>query len=258
MDPTGGALFIGGVDFDSGLDSVREGAPVLAMRHAPCGDEPLPPLPGTATEVDRLTALWNAQKKVEPALVLTGQEPTEAAVGWSMPEQRIIHLATHGFFADAKCQSGLSGAAAGLNPMVLSGIALAGSNLRNTGTNREDGILTAEEVATLDLRGTQIVVLSACETGLGEIANGEGVLGLRRAFAAAGARTLVTSLWAVSDDATAELMEDFYHGMLRRKKPVGPTEALRDAQLAMLARSRKSGDADTNAWAAFVSAGDWR
>jgi CHAT domain-containing protein len=112
----------------------------------------------------------------------------------------------------------------------------------------EDGILTAEDVSAMDLLDTKLVVLSACETGLGEVHTGEGVFGLRRAFVLAGARSLVMSLWKVPDDATRELMEDFYHRVLTGQ---ACADAMRDAQVAM-----KSKYPDPYFWGAFIFQGD--
>jgi CHAT domain-containing protein len=161
---------------------------------------------------------------------------------------RILHLATHGFFlpdtepeADPEGRGGP--ATFGLrgqlpaNPLLRSGLALAGANTwLRAGTPpaaAEDGLLTAEDVTGLDLGATELVVLSACETGLGEVRRGEGVFGLRRAFVLAGARTLIMSLWKVPDRQTRELMEDLY-GRLLNGTP--RAEALRQAQLAMSER----------------------
>jgi CHAT domain-containing protein len=144
----------------------------------------------------------------------------------------------------------------------------------------DDGVMTALEVAALDLSNADLVVLSACETGLGKVAGGEGVLGLQRAFQTAGARTTVTSLWKVSDEATRALMTEFYRNLWEKK--LSRIESLRQAQLTMLNRYddragtlRSPGPAvqlkaDAQAakstrdrtppayWAAFVLAGDWR
>src|SRR5262245_48980639 len=149
------------------------------------------------------------------------------------------------------------------------GRGLAGAN-RPPEPGQDDGILTAMEVAELDLRHVELAVLSACETGLGEVAGGEGVLGLQRAFQVAGARSTVTSLWQVPDRATRELMERFYAGLWDRKQPLGKLEALRQAQLWLLREGPARGltlDAPKGSgprrappfyWAAFVLAGDWR
>jgi CHAT domain-containing protein len=141
-----------------------------------------------------------------------------------------------------------------VNPLLRAGLALAGANTWLRGghlpTEAEDGLLTAEDVCALDLFGTELVVLSACETGLGEVVSGEGVFGLRRAFVLSGAATLVMSLWKVPDVATASLMADFYRLM---QSGVSRGEALRGAQLAMRSRA---GYSDPYYWAAFVCQGD--
>jgi CHAT domain-containing protein len=149
-------------------------------------------------------------------------------------------VATHGFFADASIRSvlqvdeqhfrrqgGERAAAGARNPLVLSGLVLAGANRPDAGPDR--GILTAEGVVGLNLEGLELAVLSACETGLGEVAGGEGVLGLVRAFHVAGTRDVVASLWKVDDEATAALMGRFYHHLWADRQ--GPLAALRQAQL---------------------------
>jgi CHAT domain-containing protein len=167
-----------------------------------------------------------------------GAEATEAALRRRAPGKQYLHLATHGFFAPPELSSasqrpartvnapggptpaagpgepsGLADGIIGLHPGLLSGLALAGAN--DAGPAAEvptpnDGILTALEVAELDLSRAELVTLSGCETGLGREAGGEGLLGLQRAFQVAGARTVVASLWKVSDEATQQLMSDFY------------------------------------------------
>ncbi len=198
-------------------------------------------LPGTRDEGQRIAA----ELGVAPWL-------GEAALERRLKSCRgpwVLHLATHGFFLHDKVAAsnwrvrdlGADGAksAEGLrigrldNPLLRSGLVLSGANVWLAGgtppAEAEDGLLTAEDVACLDLAGTELVVLSACETGLGEIRRGEGVLGLRRAFVLAGARTVVMSLWKVPDLATAVLMERFYDNLLRRRMP--RSEGLREAQL---------------------------
>ncbi len=157
----------------------------------------------------------------------------------------------------------------GKNPGLLSGLVFAGVN--RSDRQRQETILTALEVAELELGGVELVVLSACDTGRGRVAGGEGVLGLQRAFQLAGARTAVTSLWSVPDDATRELMAHFYENLWAKKMP--KLEALRQAQLSLLNRevsSRAIGkglmlrpasrvrSAPPWVWAAWTLSGDWR
>ena len=138
------------------------------------------------------------------------------------------------------------------NPLVRSGLAFAGANHASEVTKGEDGILTALEVSGLDLYGTDLVVLSACETGVGEIKNGEGVFGLRRAFALAGAKNLMMSLWPVSDEITARQMITFYKNL--QKLP--PAKALRQAQLQTIKELKaKYGFAPIVLWAPFILQG---
>jgi CHAT domain-containing protein len=136
------------------------------------------------------------------------------------------------------------------NPLLRSGLALASANRLSDGA--EDGVLTALEAAGLDLWGTQLVVLSACETGVGEVTAGEGVYGLRRALVIAGAESLIMSLWQVDDDATMQLMTGYYQ---RLGEGQGRGDALRQVQLKML---RRAETAHPFYWAAFIGAGDWR
>jgi hypothetical protein len=128
---------------------------------------------------------------------------------------------------------------------------LAGAN--RTPEVGDDGILTAGEVAALDLRGTELVVLSACQSGLGQASSGEGMLGLQRAFQKGGAETVVASLWKVPDAETRALMSEFYSNLWRRK--LGKAEALRQAQLSLL-RLTNGQPAHPSTWAAWVVSGD--
>jgi len=140
----------------------------------------------------------------------------------------------------------------------LSGLALAGANNRSSGEpGAEDGILTAEEVVSLNLEGVEWAVLSACDTGLGRIRAGEGIFGLRRAFQIAGVRTVIMSLWAVDDEATRLWMQSLYEGRLTRH--LSTARAVRDASIAMLSYRRTKGlSTHPFFWAGFVAAGNWR
>lgn len=145
----------------------------------------------------------------------------------------------------------------GSHPGLLSGLVCAGASARRYSPEDDDGYLTAEEVNWLDLRGVEMVVLSAWETGLGRARSGEGLIGLRRAFRTAGARTVISSLWSVKDDSTAELMTAFYDNLWFGE--MGKLEALRAAQIEMLERNRMEEDAGLpSTWGAFVLSGDWR
>src|SRR5262249_51467508 len=174
-----------------------------------------------------------------------GAEATESAVK-ALHGPPVLHIATHGFFLPdqpelrAPSSGDMRGgtlAFGGLgrpgvyaeNPLLRSGLVFAGVNQGKSGN--DDGVLTALEASQLDLYGTKLVVLSACETGVGETPSGDGVYGLRRALVMAGAETQVMSLWKVDDAATREQMEAYYAGLL---KGVGRSEALRQTQLAML------------------------
>ena len=126
---------------------------------------------------------------------------------------------------------------------------MAGANLNRSGS--ETGILTALEASNLDLWGTKLVTLSACDSGVGEILNGEGVYGLRRAFLLAGAESVVMSLWPVSDYATREMMTSYYKGL---RDGLGRSEALRQTELAML---KRKGRRHPFYWASFIESGEW-
>ncbi len=224
-------------------------------------------LPGTRAEGERVASLLDVSPWLD-ATALEGRLKTACR------SARILHLATHGFFLpdqerDLNRESrGLgfhfgefSGASDGParfsgpmmeNPMLRSGLALAGANTwlkaSNPPEEAEDGLLTAEDVTGLDLLATELVVLSACETGLGQVHVGEGVFGLCSAFVLAGAKTLVMSLWKVPDVPTRELMEAFYGRLLAGE---GRAEALRQAQLALKAKYP-----DPFYWGAFICQGD--
>ena len=160
-----------------------------------------------------------------------------------------MHVATHGFFETPK-QTRLDERTLSDNPLLYSGLVLAGLKQGQSGTG-EDGILTALEVSNLNLTGTKLVVLSACDTGLGNIAAGEGIYGLRRALVIAGAESQVISLWKVDDEATKDLMVAYYQ---RLKAGEGRSEALRQTQLEML---RGEQSQHPYFWASFILSGDW-
>jgi tetratricopeptide (TPR) repeat protein/CHAT domain-containing protein len=232
-----------------------------------------PPLPETAGEAQTAVRLWDSLMPGARSMYLKGPRATERAFKRHARGMQAIHLATHGFFL-RDCSAARSAATRGSvlipagvedagvaeeeNPLLLSGLVLAGGNHgADANTHEEDGILTAEEVAALDLQGTNWVVLSACQTGVGEVQVGEGVMGLRRAFQIAGAATLIMSLWSVDDEATREWMTALYDGRLRRK--LSTADAVRSASLAMLqARRAKGASTHPFYWGGFVAAGGWK
>jgi CHAT domain-containing protein len=255
-------------------------------------------LPGTRSEIgsvqDSYSSFLGLPAGSDLIVSLRQQHATEERFVELAKEFKFIHVATHGFFAPALVPSRKPNESAGfeqgkldammanlteysrkikgLSPGQLSGLVFAGAN-QSTADLQNDGYLTADEIAYLTLSGTEMVVLSACETGLGEFAGGEGLLGLQRAFQVAGARTVVATLWSVDDRYARELMQKFYGKLLdpdKNKRSPTRLDALRDAQLELLrgATKQRGGD-DSNAtaesqrlsprhWAPFVMSGDWR
>lgn len=220
-------------------------------------------LPGTRHEVELIASGW-AEHTDEPLTVRLGIEASEERLKTEGPGNRIIHLATHGYFLEGVCQpeepAGPLGSNVGFlgeNPLLLSGLLLAGGNLHGTGADSlgaEDGVLTAEEVTAMTLSGTQVVVLSACETGLGRVRDGEGVYGLRRAFQMAGARTVFSALWPVADEATAMMMSQLYE---RHGDPM--PDALRRIQTERIDDLHRASRCDHPfSWGGFIALGDWR
>jgi tetratricopeptide (TPR) repeat protein/CHAT domain-containing protein len=273
-------LLLGDVDFAKAAAKADDKIAMAAPRAGLFKD--WPELKGTRGEILAIKDSYQQRFPDGQVKELRGPAATESAVRQWAPKHQVLHLATHGFFAPAEVKSALAAPArgpgsmamglfdregiSGFNPGLLSGIVLAGAN-RTPQPGQDDGILTALAVQELDLRKVELVVLSACETGLGQVAGGEGILGLQRAFQVAGAKTVVASLWKVDDDATRKLMERFYDNLWSKK--MSKLEALREAQLSMLrgelARSvevERAGEGDRRLppyyWAAFVLSGDWR
>jgi CHAT domain-containing protein len=209
-------------------------------------------LPGTETEVKNISKLL-AGYKVKTT-TLFGKDATEAKVK-DINSPSIVHIATHGYFlADlSKVETskvlGVDISAAKENPLLRSGVLLAGcdnvfdENYRPR-PNSENGVLTAYEAMSLNLDKTDLVVLSACETGLGSVKQGEGVYGLQRAFLIAGAKSIIMSLWSVSDEATMELMTQFYDNYA---KSGNKQQAFSDAIRGLKTRYK-----DPYYWSAFV------
>lgn len=253
-----GVLALGAPDFDAplaarlnGLEPTRIARVYRGARTActPVSRIEWPDLPQSAREVARIESLFANR---EPVAALLGAGASEERLKAEAAGKSTLHLATHGYFLQGECASIMQE-----NPLLLSGLVLAGAN--DDGTNAreiDDGILTAEEVAALDLEGVKLAVLSACDTGRGEIAIGEGVYGLRRAFELAGARSVIMSLWPTPDVEARHWMETFYRANL---EGASIPEATRRASLANLDMLRESGEEPhPYLWGGFVAAGDWR
>jgi CHAT domain-containing protein/tetratricopeptide (TPR) repeat protein len=236
----GTLLAVGGVAYDQ-APAAASGAEGLPRAAGPAAAVRWHALPGTSRELEGIIALAG-QRRVK---TYRGTEASTSRLLRDLPKARWAHLATHGFFADQRLRSILQlseqdytrasrGERVGVgarSPLVLSGLVLAGANLQGEEAPADGGILTAEAIAGLDLDHLDLAVLSACETGLGEVAGGEGVFGLQRAFHIAGCRNVIASLWQVDDEATAALMGLFYHKLWVEKLPAA--ETLRQAQLGL-------------------------
>jgi CHAT domain-containing protein/tetratricopeptide (TPR) repeat protein len=257
------SLVVADPNFDFGFDTKKE--PLQSRATRTCGRHSrdlkytnlhFVRLAGTRVEGERIACMIGVQPLLEDA-VLEGHLKASRS-------PYIFHIATHGFFMPDQIYD-INEAGGGMvegperflgagaeNPLLRSGLALSGANTRLKGfmlpPEAEDGFLHAEDISGLNLLNTEMVVLSACETGLGDIKVGEGVFGLRRAFMLAGAKSLVMSLWKVPDQQTQELMVDFYCRILKGQPRA---EALREAQIAI-----KEKNPEPYCWGAFICQGD--
>lgn len=218
----------------------------------------IPELAGTQLELNAVDSLlatrgWRAD-------ALSGAKASETQLK-ALAQPKLLHIATHGFFypmeSGESTALGISGGRAAQNPLLRSGLFLAGAgqSLREDKTGpfsttglADNGIITAYEVMNLNLDNTDLVVLSACETGLGEVRNGEGVYGLQRAFNVAGAKSIIMSLWRVNDEVTQELMTQFYRFWIVNGQD--PRKAFKAAQEYVRTRYEQP-----YFWGAFVMVG---
>jgi CHAT domain-containing protein/tetratricopeptide (TPR) repeat protein len=270
--PPASLLLVGDIDYGSDPGTPKN---LLATRavvgRRGDGTAEFPALEAAPGELSSIRDWYDQAAERGKVRVLRHRDATEAAFRDQAPQHPWLHLITHGYFDQGRSSTARSPRP--LDPGLLSGLAFAGANTPLV-AGKDDGILTALEVAAIDLSKVHTVVLSACDAGLGEAAGGEGLLGLQRAFQVAGAKTVVASLWKVPDAATRRLMERYYENLWDRK--LGRLAALRDAQIFMIhdRASRKSeptrglvlagrepaddGPLPPHYWAAFVLSGDWR
>ena len=260
------ALLIGDPDFNLAAKQTDGEKPVTRSRQMQ--GLTFSRLPGTKEEVEAIAAIMGRSDSD----TYTGETARESVL-LRKESPRILHLATHGFFlSDQDWSSLMDEKTRGItvaakeapsgknafrteNPFLRAGLALAGANRSLVQEGVAEGILTAEKILGLNLRGTDMVVLSACETGVGDVKNGEGVYGLRRAFTQAGAKSLVMSLWEVPDRETKELMVSFYQNLQSGK--MNRVEALRHAALKQRETVKaRYGSDNPYYWGAFVFLGE--
>lgn len=262
-------LLIGGVDYSKRGEVLPESRGGAASRSI--SNVAWKSLPGSAAEVLFLENLHSSFFADSSVVKIVGANATEERIRAEISGREIIHISTHGYFepgshplvkgqvSDRKTEGDLLPKVkmAEVLPGLTSGLVCAGVN-DEIDDERDDGYLSAEEIQHLDLSSCQLVVLSACETALGSPQAGEGLLSLRRAFSVAGAGSVVSSLWKVSDRETAELMKDFYTNLWQKGMSRG--SALHQAKLRMLKNNRAvygEDDVRPATWGAFVLSGEW-
>jgi CHAT domain-containing protein len=262
-------LIMANPDYDLGATEAHSLSSGFAERRAPdaMGDpvravtplKDVVPLPETETEAKEVAkSLKRLYPGIEPQLLLG--KYALAARFKSVHNPKVVYLSTHGFFFPLKgADEGTYQLGSDLleNPLLRCGLAMASCNHgRPPGATDDSGWLTGTEIVGTDLRGTDLVVLSACETGLGDVWAGQSAAGLRQAFELAGAKSVVASLWSVPSAATADLMAGFMDGLASRK-PKG--QALADSELTQLhQRLEKRGTSHPFYWGGFTLTGDWR
>ena len=248
-------LALGGVDYE-GFGAAKEPMP---QQPKPVDQNMIVAMRAVSDEIGQFKALAETGKEAEevknaywsywniPSQVWLSADASEARLKTLATPPRVLHLATHGFYLSEK--SGIVD-----RPMVLSGLALAGANQGlkgKVGPDGEDGILYALEVQNLNLEDTELVALSACDTGQGALDYSEGVYGLTRAFRTAGARNVLMSLWPLGDQSAREFMGRFYRNWLNGPKPKDLALVLRETQLSLI-QDENASFRDPKIWAPYV------
>jgi CHAT domain-containing protein/tetratricopeptide (TPR) repeat protein len=268
------ALIVGGANFGARLDAGSPSPTAAASVRGLAGDcrelrrLRFERLPGSGVEATHLGRLWS-KRSATRAELLTGDRATELELRRRMPGSQLVHVATHGYSVPDSCAHRL-----GLGPLeqpddrdawaarspaevlLRTGLALAGANSDSKDPGN-DGLLSAADIALLDLTGTRLVTLSACESGRGATVSAEGVIGLRWALMQAGAKSTLTSCYRIGDELAALWMDKFYAAWLDRRLsvPAAASTASRELRRQLLART---GADIPGQWGAFVTSGDWR
>ncbi len=248
-----GLLAIGSPQFDLTVNEQpaaqqREDQPPSPLRDAPVTCDQLRslqfgPLPGSAREVSEIDSAWRRWNRGETSSLIVGADATRDRFLVEAERSRVLHVATHAFVLDKSCGNG--------NPLLHSGLVFAGAN-----QSHEAAILTAQQIASLDLSGVDWAVLSACNTGNGVLQDGEGVLGLERAFRVAGAHSIVMALWPVDDNATRRFMRELYSQRLARH--ASTADAVWNSSRTVLLERRAAGQSTHPwYWAGIVGSGGW-
>jgi CHAT domain-containing protein len=242
-----GLLAVGSPSFE--LAQAEPAADQSTLREAPITckaftDMEFRALPGSLSEVNEIATTWKRWNATEPERLLTGEDATRSRFLDAAPQSRVLHIATHAFVLEKSCGNG--------NPLLHSGLVFAGAN-----KSRNASILTAQQIASLDLNGVDWAVLSACNTGNGELKDGEGVLGLERSFRVAGAKSVVMALWPVDDQVTREFMRNLYAERFGRHATTA--DSVWNAARELL-KERQAAGKPTHPWywAGFVGAGAWQ
>jgi CHAT domain-containing protein len=245
--PARGLLALGGIDFGAAAVKAKTSDSIFLAtgsdhagaitRAAGTFRDGFAQLPASGDEANKVKEWYQRMRRDEPAEVWSGADASKTRLMALKSPPRVLHLATHGFYLPGESRE----------PMLLSGIALAGANreLASTGT---DGILFALEAQGLNLDGTELVVLSACDTAQGSVDYSEGVFGLARALRTAGARNVMVTLWKLNDGEARDFMIAFYKTWLSQVRS-DPAKALRETQLSWLKEDAKR---DPRMWAPYV------
>jgi CHAT domain-containing protein len=241
------ALILADPDYDFGL-SAQEKAAAAASFTRGSGLTSFSRLPDTRVEAGAIEQILT--QRMHLAVKVFEDDKATEAVLLAAQSPRVLHLATHGYFLDrdevTQGPDALDQTLLQDDPMFRSGLVLAGVNL-SLREGKDEGLLSAQKLMGLRLLGTDLVVLSACETGVGDVLSGEGVFGLKRAFILSGARTVILSLWSVPSEESQQLMTSLYSLMADGKSKA---EALREAKLELMKRKP-----NPFYWAAFILVG---